>query len=423
MDFLSKSTFTVFSKKILYIATLFLYTSTITAEESWNERRIEHETNRLKQEKETSERDFNYRQEQDRLRQEQDRFRQERDENRERQRQVTEAREKAQDKCDEVHEKVQEEMEAKKEEKEKWEEKFHDLEEKITDLEKENSDKQVEINEKIDELKTETNETLQEFKDDMAEELKSVDEDIKQLQESMAELNDELYKIEETRLTAFYARRKQQNEFYSTCFTKAMEQTEKERSQFFQRSRRGTLKRKNIGQLMEGGKKQTKNAFSNRFNSFLQLCLNNQAALLKKQNEKNEYLLTLEKLDRQEDMAKAKIKGIKTQIQNMKTTGKVEVMNRFKEKMQNQVNLFSQSYDSLTANHKKSSQQITQQIEKIKQQQAYALSNRAQAIPQETRSALMAHKCEQMNVFNLFPNPASITPTNEGFLGGSGTLQ
>ena len=389
-------------------------------------------------------RDFEYRKSQEEARQERDAARERqrqaterrreereqlkeiRDQAKEAQEKAEEAREKAQDKCDEAHDKVQEEMEAKKEEKEKWEEKFYDLEEKITDLEKENSEKQVEINEKIDELKKETHETIQEFKDEMGEELKAIDDKVQELQGSMAELADELYKIEETRLTAFYARRKQQNEFYSTCFTKALEQTEKERSQFFRRSRRGTLKRKNVGQLMEGGKKQTKNAFSNRFNSFLQLCLNNQAALLKKQNEKNEYLLTLEKLDRQEDRAKQKIAGIKTQIQNMKTTGKVEVMNQFKEKMQAQVNRFSQSYDSLTANHKKSAQQITQQIEKIKQQQAYALSNRAQAVPQETRSVLMVQKCEQMDTFNLFPNPTSFTPpiilpTGGGPFGG--TLQ
>ena len=355
-------------------------------------------------------------------RDERERLREARDQAKEAREKTEEAREKAQEKCDEAHEKAQEEMEAKKEEKEKWEEKFYDLEEKITDLEKENSEQQVEINEKIDEFKTETHETLQEFKDDMGEELKTIDESVKQLQESMAELNDELDKVEETRLTAFYARRKQQNEFYSTCFAKALEQTEKERSQFFSRSRRGTLKRKSVGQLMEGGKTQTKNAFSNRFNSFLQLCLNNQAALLRKQNEKDEYLLTLEKLNRQEDRAKKKIEGIKAQIQNMKTDGKVTVMNQFKEKMEAQVNRFSQSYDSLTANHQRTSQQIIKQIEKIKKQQAYTLSNRAQAVPQKTRSVLMTQQCDKMNTFNLFPTtstPHIILPTGSGPFGGT----
>lgn len=346
----------------------------------------------------------------ERARQQKEELRELRDQAEQARERAEETREKAQDKCDEAHDKVQEEMEAKKEEKEKWEEKFYDLEEKITDLEKENSEKQVEINEKIDELKKEAQEAIQEMKDEMGEELKAIDEQVQELQESMAELNDELYKIEETRLTAFYARRKQQNEFYSNCFTKALEQTEKERSQFYGRVRKGNLKRKSVGQLMEGGKKQTKNAFSSRFNSFLQLCLNNQAALLKKQNEKDEYQLTLEKLDRQEDRAKQKIVGIKAQIQNMKTTGKVEAMDRFKEKMQARVNSFSQSYNSLTSSHQKTSQQVIQQIEKIKKQQAYVLSNRAQAVPQETRSVLMAQKCDKMDLFNLFPNPTSFTP-------------
>jgi hypothetical protein len=321
---------------------------------------------------------------------------------REQQRERKEQEREMRDRCERAEDDIQAQMKENKQEKEKWEEKFYDLEGKITELESKNSEKQTEINEKLDELKKDINKTVQDFKDDMAEELKEVDEEVKELKRSIGELHEELRKVEETRMTAFYARRKQQNEFYSKCFGKALEQTEKERSAFYQKTATRTLRRKNIGSLISGGKTQTKNVFSARFNSFLHLCLNNQAALLEKQNQKDEYELTLKKLHSQEEGINQKIAGIKAQIAKLNTTGKVEVMTRFKQKMEAELNTFNQSYDALTANHQRGTQQTIREIEKIKQQQAYTLMSRAQIVPQKTRSTMINSQCQGLNVFNMF---------------------
>lgn len=325
---------------------------------------------------------------------------------REQQRERREQEREMRDRCEKAEDDIQAQMKENKQEKERWEEKFYDLEGKITELEGKNSEKQVEINEKLDELKKDTNKTVQEFKDEMAEELKEVDEEIKELERSIGELHEELRKVEETRMTAFYARRKQQNEFYSKCFGQALEQTEKERSTFYQRRATRTLRRQNIGALVSGGKAQTKNVFSARFNSFLHLCLNNQAALLEKQNQKDEYELTLKKLHSQEEGVKKKIGGIRAQIAQLKTKGKVEVMTRFKQKMEMELNTFNQSYDALTANYQRGAQQTIREIEKIKQQQAYSLMSRAQVVPQKTRSTMINNQCQGLNVFNMFSNPS-----------------
>lgn len=310
------------------------------------------------------------------------------------------------DRCERAEEDVRTQMEKEKEEKEKWEQKFYDLEEKVTELEGKNSEKQEEINEKLDELKKDANKTIQDFKDEMAEELKEVDEEIKTLEQSIAELNDKLREVEETRLTAFYARRKQQNEFYTKCFGQALEQTEKERSTFYQKTATRTLRRQNIGSLISGGKTKTKSVFSSRFNSFLHLCLSNQAALLEKQNQKDEYALTLKKLHSQEENTNKKIKGILAQIKNLKTTGKTEIMSRFKQKMESELNTFNQSYDALTANYQRGAQQVIREIEKIKQQQAYVLMSRSQVVPQKTRSTMINNQCQGLNVFNMFSSPS-----------------
>lgn len=336
---------------------------------------------------------------------------------REQQRGRREAQREMRDRCEQAQDDLQAEMKEKEQEKEKWEEKFYDLEGKVTELESKNSEKQVTINEKLDELKKDSNKIIQEFKDNMAEELKETDDEIKKLEQSIAELSDELNKVEETRMTAFYARRKQQNEFYIKCFGQALQQTEKERTTFYQRKATKTLKRKSIGGLISGGTTQIKNVFDSRFNSFLHLCLNNQAALLEKKDQRDEYDLTLKKLQRQEDRAKEKIKGIRAQIQQLGTTGKAEVVNRFKQKMELELNTFSQSYDALTANYQRSAQQIIREIKKIKQQQADALQSRAQVIPQQTRSILVNNQCQEgMDAFNMFSHPGS---SNQGIFNSS----
>ena len=334
-----------------------------------------------------------------------------------------EAMRERQEKCDDAYKDMQAEKKEKKEETKNLVEQFYDLEEKVTELESKNSEKQAEINKELDDLKKESNNTVQEFKDDMGKELKGIDEEIQKMEEAIAQLHEELAKVEETRMTVFYAQRKQQNNFYSKCFGQALEQTEKERSVYYQKSSRKTLRRKSMGSLFSGGKKQTKNVFSSRFNSFLHLCLNNQAALLTKQNHKNEYTITMKKLHRQEERMKEKMKGIKAQIQNMKTTGKTEVVVKFKQKMEAELNSFSQSYDSLTSNYKQTSQQTIKEIEKIKTQQSHVLMRRAQAVPEKTRSVLITEQCHEQkgiaDVFNMFDLQNTGDPLNFSSSSGS----
>ena len=339
-----------------------------------------------------------------------------REEWKEAKREQKEATKDLEDKCDKAHEDVEQAMKDAKEEREKWEEQFYDLEENITDLEKANTESQVEISEKTNDLKKESNQTVQDFKDDMGEAIKEIDEGIQNMEETISQLHQELDKVEDDRLAVFYAYRNKQNEFYSTCFGQALEQTEKERSRFFQKSASKTLKRKSVGTLISGGKQQVKDQFSNKFNSYLHLCLNNQAALLKKQNLQNENALTLERLKRKEERVKVKIEEITAQIKNMQTTSKVDIMKRFKEKMEAELNNFSQAYDSLTANHNKNSKQTLEQIDKVKEQQSYVLMNRSKVVPQKERNRLFSQKCDgmvktsKMNAFNLFPPPRTPPP-------------
>ena len=311
------------------------------------------------------------------------------------------------EKCQKAAEAVEEEIKDKKSEANDYEDKFHEKGQDITELEQKLSEKQVELREKINDLKKDSNENLQELKDDMGEAMKGLEDQVAQLTEKINELNTQLEKIEETRLTAYYARRKQQNEFYSKCFGQALTQAEANRKAFYARKQQRRVRRKSMGQLITGGTQQTKNEFSGKFNSYLHLCLNNEAALLEKQNMKDEYQLHLQKMARQEERAKKQIEGIKVQIQKLQTSDKAEVLNRFKQKMEAQLNNFNQSYDMLSKNYQALSQQTLQEIQKIKKLQAGYLMKRSQAVPQKSRNTLISEQCSQMDTFNLFPNEDS----------------
>jgi len=330
------------------------------------------------------------------------------------------------DKCEQASKDVETELKDKKDEQKEWEEQFYDLEEKITDLEGKNSESQSKISEQIDELKTNSNEIVQRLKDDMGNELKQIDDQISKLEQEIASLKEQLDKLEETRMTVFYNKRKQQNEMYSKCFATALERTEKERSAYYAKKTSNTLKRKSMGSLMGGVKAQTKNIFAGKFNSYLNLCLNNQAALLQKKNTENEYKLAFYKLNRQEKRAKAKIAQIRQQIESLKTSSKADVLNKFKAKMEAELNRFNQAYDTSTKNHQRNSQQIIAEIQKIKQKQSYALNNRAQAVPQKTRSLALAEQCSNTDAFNLFSSEdfkeRGIFNSSPSSYSGSGTV-
>ena len=384
------------------------------------------EENRAEKRLKIEEEQWEHQQEQDELRRERELEREEREDKRrearsrrelelEARREAKEKRREMREQCEKAQDDIKEDMENKKDEREDLEQEFYDLEGKISDLEKQNSEEENTINEKLDELKKESQETVQNLKDEMQDEIyKKIEKEMQQLEKERSQLHKDIEKIKETRLTAFYARRKQQNEFYSRCFGQALEQTEKERSTFYQRRATGTLKRKNIGALISGGKSQTKHSFSSRFNSFLNLCLNNQAALLEKQNHKDEYELTLIKLQRQESAMKKQSETMRSQIKNLSTTGKTEIMGNFKQKMEAELNTFNQSYDSLTKSYQKNSSQIINEIKKIKQQQAHILMKRAQAVPQETRSTLVNNQCQMADMFNMFSSSSK-----GGILGSS----
>ena len=322
-------------------------------------------------------------------------------------------------KCEKAESDMKTEMEKQNREQKDLEQKFFDLEEKITDLEGKASENKVSLNKDMEDLKKNSNENIQSLRDDMGTELKETDEEIKKLENNMAQLQETIDKIADDRLTAFFARRKQQNEFYSKCFGQALQQTEQKRSIWHKRKSTGTLKRKSMKDLISGGKTQTKNQFSIQFERLLHLCLHNQAALLEKQNQENEYKLMLEKLRRQEERAKNQIAGLQAQIQQLKTKGKADIMQKFKGKMEAELQNFQQSYDNLSKNFKEQSQQIIQEIQKVKKQQSMILMQRAQITSQDTRDLMVNNECG-MDSLNLFPtnnnaNPISLSyPSNRG---------
>ncbi len=345
----------------------------------------------------------------------------------EQEREVKEALKEREEKCENAENEVKDALEEKDEKQSELEQDFYDLEEDITELEGKSAEEQTKIKTEIENFNRTANNNTQQLKEEMGKELKNIDVKVQQIQDTIGQLHDSLEKVEEDRLTAFYARRKQQNEFYSTCFGKALEQTEKVRMIFYQRKRANTLRRRTLGDLARGGKTQTRNTFSGRFNQFLNLCLNNQAALLQKSNQENEYQLMVEKLNRREERIEQKIAELKTQIANLKSHGKAEILNRYKEKMQQEIQNFEQSYDSLTENYQTNSRQIINQIGKIKHQQASVLMNRAQnALPERTRNDLIVHQCQQhgggLNVLNMFPSSFTTAPVSRnrgGIFGGS----
>lgn len=314
-------------------------------------------------------------------------------------------------KCEQAERDMKTDMEKQNQKQKDLEQKFFDLEQKITDLEGKASENKVSLNKDMEDLKKNSSENIQALKDDMGAQLKETDEEIKKIEDSMVQLKETIDKVADDRLTAFFARRKQQNEFYSKCFGQALQQTEQKRGDWYKRKATGTLKRKSMGDLISGGKTQTKSQFSIQFEKLLHLCLNNQAALLEKQNQENEYKLMLEKLRRQEERAKQQIAGLNVQIQQLKTRGKADIMTKFKGKMEAELQSFQQSYDNLSKNFKEQSQNIIQDIGKVKKQQAMVLMQRSQITSQDTRSLMVNNKCE-MDSFNLFPtNNSGYSPS------------
>ena len=315
-----------------------------------------------------------------------------------------EALKEMEEKCEEAAKDVEEHMKDKKEEAQDWEEKFHESNEEIAKLEEALSQKQVEIKEQIDSLQNESNKITQELKDSMDQQMKQIDSQVASLEKEIDDLHAQLEKLEDTRLTAQFARRKMQNEFYMACFQTALQKTEEARTKFYSKKQAKRVKRKTMGELITGGKQQNKSVFSAQFNNHLNLCLNNEASMLQKQGQKNEYKLQSELFARQEERAKEKIKKIRASIQKLHTTDKAEVVAKFKEKLEGRLQSFQRNYDTLSASYQTSAQSTHQQIEQIKKRQASYLQNRAQAVPQKTRSVLMSEKCSQQDTFNLFQN-------------------
>ena len=389
-------------------------TAKLTKEEQRQAERDEREQEERAAENQRRESE-NLRREEERERtEERERVREQRDTRKERREQIEENRKEREEKCEQAEKDMKEEKEDKKTEKETWEEKFYDQEEEITKLNNQNSENQLKLSESLEDIKKTTGQNIQELKDQMGEEIKDIDAQVTQLEDEMEKLHDGLAQVEEMRLSLFVARRKQQNEFYSKCFGQALTQTETERAAFYQRAKAKTLKRKSSTALMKGGKKSTKNTFSSRFNKILHQCLHGQEAILQKKNEENEYKLAEEKIHRQEQRMKAKRIKVQAQIENMKTNSKVEVMKRFKEKMEKALSAFDDSYNSLTKKYNQQSKQVIDEIGKIKEKQAYFLMNRSKAVPQKTRNALISNQCQGADQFNLYPSS-----TNKGLFNSS----
>ena len=308
-----------------------------------------------------------------------------------------------QEQCRQADRDVVEALKDKQGEAREWEDKFHDSGRDITELEEKLSEQQVEIRNTLDKLKQESNNNVQELKDDMGRELKGIDAQVARVSEKIAELNRELEKVEDSRLDAYYARRKLQNGFYSQCFGEALSKAEKDRKVFYDKKRSRRAKRNSMGALMTGGKQQNKTVFSGQFNSYLHLCMNHQQALLAKQNMKNDYQLQMEKLKRAEERTQAQIGELRQQIQKLNTHDKAEVVARFKQKMEIALNNFNQTYEKITTNYQTSSQNAIQQIDKIKKIQASHLMKRAEAVPQKSRSMAISQQCQGQDMFNMFP--------------------
>ena len=342
---------------------------------------------------------------------------------REQRREAKENKKDREQKCEQAEQDAKEALEKSQDKQTDLQEEFYDLEEKITDLEKQNTEGQEKINQALEDLKKTSNQNIQSLKDEMGRELQGVEGQIGKLEEALDQLYSAVEEAEEQRLTAFYARRKQENELYSACFSTALEKTEKEKLRFYQRKKSGALQKKHIGALAEGGKAQVRGTFSGRFNYFLNLCLNNQAALLQKKNQANEYKLMLEKLKRKEMRIEDKILNVKAKINNLKTQGKSEVLKKYKEKMAMDIKNFEQAYSSLTQNHQRNTAQIIQEIGKTKQQQATVLMNRAKAIPQQTKNQLMENQCQGLEMLNMFPTTPSAPGSGELFQLGGGGMQ
>ena len=322
-----------------------------------------------------------------------------------------EAIKEREEKCEQAYEDVEKSLEDQKEEKQKWEDKFYDFESDITDLEKKHSEEQLKTTELLEKLKKDSAQNMQDLKDKKDKELKGIDRhtanQIQSLEKALDSLNDALAKLEETRMTVFFNRRKQQNNNYSACFGQALQQTEAERSKFYAKKQRGTLRHKNLKSFVSGNKSKTKSTYNSRFQQLLNLCLNNEAAQLKKENEKKEYELTVTKLNMQEERVQKQMAKTK---KKMKTLGeqskheKVDVLNQIKEKMQANLETFEESYDSITKKGKKRSEQILAEINKLKSRQSEMLVKRNQVVPQNKRAALVLKECQQtQQAFNLYP--------------------
>ena len=354
--------------------------------------------------------------------------------NREQERARRELLKEQQDKCEQAYKDIEDQLKGKKGEQADHEEKFYDLEEQITDLEKELSDDKVALSEKLEDLKKTSAEKIQTLKEDMGDELKDIDDEIKIVEESIASLTDELHKIEELRMSSYYKRREEQRKDYISCYDTALKQTNSERATYYQKISRRTLKKTSLSDLAKGGKANTKNIFSQKFSAYLNICLGSEKALLAQENADSSHELQLKTLKNREKNSYKKIAGAKTQIANLKTTKKVEIMGKFQEEMKSELQNFDQSYSAATKTHEGTIKQTNQQIAKIRKQQSYVLYQRSLAVPQKTRAVALSEQCSQVDgitsAFNMLQqvnNPIeeliNERRRNTGFLGGRSAVQ
>ena len=308
---------------------------------------------------------------------------------------LKEREEQRKEDCDQAYKDYQEDLKTSGEEQKKWEDEFQEHEESITEIKIAIKEKQTELDTTLGDLKRKTAEAMQELKDEMGEEMESIAEQVGQLENSLAELQAKFDDAQIQRTQIHLNKQKQDNDLYRACFSDALgkvQQLEK------------TIQHRGLGELVSFQKNTVRNMYRQQFHQALNFCLNNEPALLNKQEQENAYRSHVQQSLLQEKRIKQAINKVKAEIENLTVPKKVQTLNAFKERIQRLIQYYEEDFDKSTKAFESYQQGEWDKINDIRKQQAIALQRRSESVPKDTRSALLVNQCDQADrIFNLFP--------------------
>ena len=311
-----------------------------------------------------------------------------------------EKEEDRQEKCKEAHEKYLSDAKDAKEEQNKHTETFQNLQDQITKEEAGIRQAETDSAENLKKLTRQSKRTVHRLRDQLDQELKKMDNQISQMENQLRQMEGQLDEIQIERMKMLAQKQQMQHQIYKQCYDDAEDKLNKYRKS---KGASNLTRHQSMSQLILASRQRIKQSYQKRFDHYLNHCLTRSPLQNSKQTHEKSFQIQMAALKNKENRLRQAIERLRTQVAQMKNQDKLQVLNRFKRDMQEQVNNFEADFNSYVHKFASAHEEKMKNIGNLKEKQARALHQRSEAVPQDTKNALLANQCAQAEqAFNLF---------------------